>query len=443
MLKTRIYVLLLLLVVFGFALPVTAQSIPPNYVISISGGGELSEDRSEIIIRFDVSNNGGDATDLTTVRLVDLNDPAVLQNAPSAQLRPLKSDEIESLALAFPATLFPKGSRQPFRIEIISGSVRIKSLDLTLEIPAVISSDFIIISGSTVEIPALGVAVNLEDPMQLVLIVGGVAVAVILLVIFIIILRLLFRRPATFGTWQPPYANVPPMNPDTLAGRRQQWQQHAENHSLPVRCNEGMIQARKLLVGMDGKNLSGWRIIAVRLSQYDMYGRVARSQVLASGRLVKRLDRVAHKNQPADPERLFKQVRPVAKGLAGHFKKKISTRTAMLPIALDVRLQGAHGDVRIMFELYQCQQGQWQQIDHWEPEMTVLSKTIYDSFTYTIYGQTGGETLKEFRQRVQEDITRVLAEIVRSSPEAGGKIMPDTVTNTPPVQVASELKPVE
>src|SRR5690606_27560471 len=131
-------------------------------------------------------------------------------------------------------------------------------------------------------------------------------------------------------------------------------------------------------------------------------------QILAPGRIVKRLERLAHKNKPQDLQRREKQVRPLAKKLANQIKPRLNKRNAMLPIAFDVRFQGAHGEVRIVFELFQCRQGGWQQIDQWEPEMTVVSKTIYDSFTYTLYGQMGGENLKEFRQRLQQDLVRVL-----------------------------------
>jgi hypothetical protein len=176
---------------------------------------------------------------------------------------------------------------------------------------------------------------------------------------------------------------------------------------------------------MDGMNLSGWRIIAMRMSQYDMYGRVARSQILASQGVVKRLDRIARKSPYTEAERIRKQVRPLARALARQFKKKINQRNAMLPIALDIRMQGTHGEVRIVFELCQCQKTQWQVLDQWEPEMTVLSKAIHDSYTYTIFGQTAGETLREFRQRIDLDIARVLVELVTARPT--GFRTPDTI----------------
>jgi hypothetical protein len=429
----RIVISFIIVVVCVVGLPAAAlQTQPRDYVIECAAEGDVSDDGAEVILHCTVRNQGGDAADETIIRLIGAGDQQSQPNLSSATLPALKSGEQVQIDLSFPIDIYEPESRQPFDIQVISSGIVITSRSIVVQIPAESMGGLIAISPSIFEIPPLGIRVDLTDPVQVVMLVGFGGAALVLLLITLIILRLLFRRPPSFGTWQPPYANVPPMNPDTMAGRRQSWQQHAQNNALPPRCTPGAIQARKLLLGMDGKNMSGWRVIALRMSQYDMYGRVARSQILASKGVVKRLDRLAHKAQSLEHERMLKQVRPVAKKLANEFKKKVNSRNAMLPVALDLRFQGAHGDVRIVFELYQCQNEQWQRIDNWEPEMTVLSKTIYDSYTYTIYGQSGGETLKEYRQRLYEDLAWILAALVGS--RASDAPAPDTVTNAPPVQ---------
>jgi hypothetical protein len=267
-------------------------------------------------------------------------------------------------------------------------------------------------------------------------ILSALAVAMLLLALILwLIARMLFRRKPSFGNWQPPYATMPSMDPNSTYGRRQLWQQHAQNNALPLPCKDGSIQARKVLLGRDGYYLSGWKIKAARLTQYDMYGRVSRSQVLAPPGMVRRLNGIARRSATLERDRIERRVRPTANRLAKQFRKKVSKRSAMLPVALDVRLQGSHGEVRILFELYQCQRGQQQQIDAWEPEMIVVGKTIQESYTFTIAGQTG-ETFYEFRKRLKTDLTRVLADMLSVwIPGAA----PGTATITQPVQINYEV----
>jgi hypothetical protein len=254
-----------------------------------------------------------------------------------------------------------------------------------------------------------------------------------------LVLQVILPRPIekskAFTNWQPPYATMPPMDPNSVYGRRQAWQQHAQNNTLPSPCREGVVSARKVLLGMDGYYLSGWKVSGVRITQYDMYGRVARSQVLANPSQAARLNRIAQRASTWDPEKISRRVRPVARRMASQFRKKVSKRSAALAIALDTRLIGRHGEVRIVFELYQCQRSQLAQIDHWEPEMIVLGKAINESYTFTIYGQTGGETYNEFRRRLADDINRVLSEML-SSPLA--VTVDATVPRLDPVDVNRE-----
>jgi len=190
---------------------------------------------------------------------------------------------------------------------------------------------------------------------------------------------------------------------------------------------------------MDGSYLSGWEVKALRLTQYDLYGRVSRSQVLASRRMINKLDRLSRRADRLNNKQIARQVRPIAKRLAKQFKKNITKRSAMLAIALDLRLEGSHGEVRIMFELYDCPNGRMNRLDYWEPEMTVLGKTIHESYTYTIFGQYGGETYRQFRKRLPKDVEQMLAEFLQlMTPQ---QAQPPQPMPTPSTQPTIEAPP--
>src|SRR5262249_35733765 len=154
-----------------------------------------------------------------------------------------------------------------------------------------------------------------------------------------VILRLIFSRRQDFGGWQPSYANLLPADGNTLTGRRQQWQSVAQNSLLPSTATEGTVQIRKLPTGGNNQYLSGWHVVALRISQYDMYGRVNRSQIMASRGLTKRLEWVTRRYEKLSADQMARQLRPVARGLSREVRKKVSDRTAVLPLALDIRLR--------------------------------------------------------------------------------------------------------
>ena len=136
-------------------------------------------------------------------------------------------------------------------------------------------------SGSQINI--LGFSFDTNNPVHRTALIAISGALVILLLLLLVVVRLLFRRDPSFSIQLPPYANVPPMSPATDAGRRQGWQFHAQNDLLPPRpANEGSTHIRKILIGIDGEKLSNWEIAGLRLSQYDQYGRVTRSEVIKS-----------------------------------------------------------------------------------------------------------------------------------------------------------------
>jgi hypothetical protein len=246
------------------------------------------------------------------------------------------------------------------------------------------------------------------------------------------ILRLLFRRSPAFAHWQPPYATMPHIDPNSPAGQRQQWQQYAQNNLLPTPCQEGVVHARKVLLGMDGFFLSGWRVYALRMTQYDMYGRVAKSQVTATQGQIKRINRTARRLSTLDDTTIRRRMKPVANAMAKQFRKRVTKRSAMLPIAIDVQLQGTHGEVRIIFELHRCQYGRYQQLDSWEPEMIVTSKSIQEIYTYTIFGQSGGETYRDFRKRIADDLHDVFTELLQAQQTTNTDADSAVVQSPPP-----------
>ena len=135
-----------------------------------------------------------------------------------------------------------------------------------------------------------------------------------------------------------------------------------------------------------------WSIKAIRTVQYDMYGRISRTEVVMPSKIVKKLNKVAQRSQSYDNPKLRKAVQPIAKDIAKLASKPINKKSAMLPIALDFRFEGKHGEVRIVFELYQCRNHGWHLIDQWEPEMAIVRHKIIESSTYSLNVQLGGVT---------------------------------------------------
>jgi hypothetical protein len=415
----------IVMLVMLMLLPLRAQEteedeLPPDYRVS-NTSFNISEDGREIVVQFSVYNSGGTATEDATVQLVEVRDSS--QVLAETTLAPLEGNggNVVDAPIRFPITRYQPGESIALNVIVNleedpaplnnAGVVEVTIPDYDLEAvegeapddePADLESYF-----WWQDLPF-----DWSNSAHLALLIGVVAI-LMLLALFIKLFIGLFRRNPAFGNWQPPYATMPPLDPQSTYGRRQAWQQYAQNNVVPMPCRPNEIYARKVLLGMDGIYLSGWRVVSVRLTQYDMYGRVARSQVLATSGMVKRLTRAARRSSKITDNQLARRVRPVAKGMARQFKKRISKRSAMLPIALDVRLRGTHGEVRIMFELYECSRNYPQKIDFWEPEMTVVGRTIYETYTYTIYGQIGNESYRAFQKRLAGDLERVLVEMMR------------------------------
>lgn len=433
---------LLALLVLTYIYPAAAQDIPPDYAVR-SIRGRFADGNRQAVVEFEVQNLGGAAAIPATARLVVI---ATGQEVATATVPPLQAAEIHTVSMTFPAARFEPGSAQSLRVAVgideveAAGSQTIPnnyaqiSLTFPERIPAESTPEAA--PPETPETPGepaspldvLGI--DWDDPVQVAVAAGIAAALGLLLLLAFIILRLLFRRPPDYSSWQPTYGSLFPLDPSSTGGRRQQWQSFAQNGSLPPICADNSVHACKRLFGIDGAHLAGWRVTALRISQYDMYGRINRSQVIAPRRLARALDGAMRRGRALSGAKLERRLRPVAHGLVNKLNTRLNDRSAMLPVALDLRFQGRHGEVRILFELYQCQGGQWQLLDQWEPEMTISGKTINESYTYTFYGLRPGETVKTFRQRLQDDLVRTLAEMIR--PQVfSGDTTPNEVIATP------------
>ncbi|HEX2906989.1 MAG TPA: hypothetical protein VHO69_09030 [Phototrophicaceae bacterium] len=422
---------------------VTAQSEAPDYAIR-NLERQFSADSREAIIKFDVLNVGSDAAVAATAELVVLSTG---QKIATATVPPLRANGIYRVSLSFPVSQFSPGSTESMRAAVgvnevepeASLTIQNNFAQVSITFPQTLPAESTpettpapeATSGPLGFLPPLGL--DTSDPLQIVLVIGVGMAALVLLVIILIILRLLFRRSPDLSSWQPAYGSLFPLDSNSTPGRRHQWQTLAQNGSLPPLCNEGDVHACKRLFGIDGAYLMGWRVTGLRISQYDMYGRINRSQVVIPPKLARRLDGIVRRQSKLTSDQIEKRLRPVARGIISKLNSRLNNRSAMLPVALDLRFQGRHGDVRILFELYQCQFGQWHPLDQWEPEMIISGKTITESYTYTFYGQRPGETLKLYRQRLQDDLVRTLAEMIR--PQVFNT---DTTPNQVPPQVSTQ-----
>jgi hypothetical protein len=445
------------------ATPIAAQeTATPSPDYRIDGRVEYTGETGATIY-YTVHNDGAPASQVTIVELTSINGAQLAQSP----LRALASNDQEDGSIPFPIEQFPSDWYPPGitvnvllivdsdnRVETdpttrdnnFSRAIEVRipeSAPVTSPQPATIvptttptstpvaEEDETFLESLQREIDDF-FNIDTSDPTNALIAVGILASGTIVFLLFWVLFRVLFRRPPSFGNWQPPYATMPPLDPNSTYGRRQAWQQHASHNTVPIPCQPGQVKARKVLLGTDGRYLSGWSILAARLTQFDMYGRVSRSQVLGSKRSIKRMNGLAKNTGKFDERKLAKKVRPVAKSLSKQFRKKMSRRSAMLPSALDLRLRGTHGEVRILFELYDCRHNQPFLLDRWEPEMMVMSKMIYESYTCTIQGQRGGESYKDFRRRLPKDLEQILVDMFRVVMVAPEPTAPPTSPQDPP-----------
>jgi hypothetical protein len=369
-----------------------------------------------LVISFTLINNGPAMTSDETAHLFDDGGAELA----SKVIKPLGANQsLTGVELAVPVARFTLDTTQT--LCAVVGLQQLPPTNLRNQFSNV-GCLSVQISAKSLSTPVPGIlpdalsSIDLNDPATLAMVVGVAGVIVVLLWVLSVIFRMIFSRPLVLPAWQAPYVITPLVDPNSTNGRRQLWQQHAQSDTLPVPCLEGNYMVRKLLVGSSGVKLNGWRVTGLRISQYDRYGRVARSQTVLPKKPVRALNRAARKSPSLDWEHAVRAVRPVARAMTTALVKRMNLQNAILPVALDIRFVGLHGEVGIQFELYGCDGGTWREIDHWEPEMRVVNGSIDENFTYTVAGQYPQEPRKQFRQRLETDLTNLLAAMVQQPP---------------------------
>jgi hypothetical protein len=443
----------ILALLIGLPLLAWAQNIPDYSIRNIRH--KVTPDGRQVVVEFEVYNVGATTTEDATASLRVI---ATGQELATARVEPLRSQEIVTVALAFEVTAFPENEVVSLRAAVgvdeveAAGSQNIQNnfAQTSVTIPPYIPeatpeptpeptptntgnpvTDLINQINQQLE------QIDLSDPVQAVT-VGGIALACLVIgVIALLLIFVLSRRPPDPRVWQPPYANLMPQDPNTLAGRRQQWQTHAVNNLLPPYGSAGQYQVRKLLTGPDGQYLHTWRVAEARMHQYDAYGRVARSQVIVSNGAVRRLNGAIKARRKLDTARLQRRLRPVAAELVKRMRGKWNERNSVLPLVLDIRFEGRYGKAHIWFELVQYRGAQWEPVDRWEPEMPILGKIIHESFSTTAFGQRPGEDARAFRTRLQDDLAALLAELLTERPVTTPAPRPESPSTNPHMEAVT------
>jgi hypothetical protein len=445
----RLLIRALLAVMLVWAsLPLHAQEgiTTPRYRINIRGEGVID---CYIVAEEFIDNVGADSAQGAVVELRVSTPGFPTEVLDSVDLAPLTSGRGQTIRLQALLSRFAPGSRQTFEVRVlIDGQDAFSSTPRVFEqtIPPAAPECARLAVGlcaGDLSFPLMGQCFDLNNLSrdQIIFLSVVVLLTVVLLLILMRLMRALFRRVPQFGNHLPPYATVPPIDPYSVGGIRQGWQVQAQNNALLTPPTRQAAASLKLLLGADGQYLNGWKITAIRLSQYDQYGRVARTVSHAPLGLVRAVDRLAHNRRPMTVEQWEKRAAGLAKRLSSLALRRITKKSAVLPVALDIRFKGAHGEVTIVFELYQGDGAAWNLLDRWQPEMVVTGKAIYESFTYTLHGQGNGETLREFRRRLPLDMTPLLVElftplVLRRS----GASMPGQTQTTPAVPSSAEVK---
>ena len=403
---------LLIISIFMITMVASAQEERDYEIVALDY--EIIENNTVIRVDAVVRNNGTDAEDITelVVRVDDVEEPIF-----TGQIAPVLAGESITVNIIIPVDNLSPGSQQTLEIsagiddiETEGSTIAEDNID-TLVIDVPVTGISTVLFGRTDN----GVIIAGEEIPLMRFGLGVLASVAILMIfwVFSLVVRAIFSRPPRFGAWQPPYGVMPMYDQNTVEGRRWGWQQVAQNGLLLAPPTDGNIHPVKLLMSADGINLDNWKVTAMRLSQYDVYGRIARTQVIAEKKWVKRMNKVLKKRESLDEAKLQKMVRPITGAMVKQFTKKVNKKTAFLPIAFDMRWEGKHGDVRIIFELYQFSDRAWYRIDQWDPMMQVVSRSMQENYTFTIHGKENAEKMKDFRERLRDDLIWLLLESFR------------------------------
>lgn len=457
----------LLILIMLSAVAAAAQTRPRDYAISIDG---LSYRTDAAVLSFTVWNQGGDALGASEILVSEYQSGRVLTRE---TLPALAADESRPFELPLPLADLPadnvsiqiQAGIDEFELEgspIARNNIQlffIDRADAGLPSDSAGASD---LASPTPDydlfIPLLNLGLNFRaggfevngrsySGGDLLIFAGMTLAALFCLWLLSLILRLVFRRPPKFEPWQPPYAVNNWHDPNSALGRRQSWQFHAQSSAITAAGAPDQVTVIKRLLSQEGEILGGWTIKAIRSVQYDIYGRVSRTEVVMPRKINKQLNRIIRRAPALDSLALRKALAPLSKRLCKAALAAIEKQNRALPLALDMRLEGLPGEARILFELYQYRGDAWHLIDHWEPEMGQIGARIPEHFTFTLNGQLPGETYKEYQTRLRDDMTQLLAGMLHQQQNGGAADMqmaqPDEselVADTPqPVPNAGDL----
>jgi hypothetical protein len=288
-------VVLVVCVVFGESVAQQIQ-LPRDYAV-VNPIYEFSPDNSTFSIKFTVRNTGSATPDDSTIRIINLLDNSVMSQD---VLPPIGSGGNVTVNLVFITANYPEGQ---LPIEIQVGIDDYETADspiadnnivqISVPIPASSSAtnpDETPSTSSTFPLSLETLFVRGDEgvtiqgyylPYETVLFIGAtILVVMIALWVLSIIVRSLTRKDPDFNAWQPSYANMPIIDPNSTEGRRQAWQTHAQNSIILAAPTQGTLHAIKALMGTNGETFANWTITGIRISQYDNYGRVSRPKLL-------------------------------------------------------------------------------------------------------------------------------------------------------------------
>ena len=417
-----------------------------------------SADASAAIVSFTITNLGSDAREESQVTIAENRSGRIETTVP---LRALVAGESLPFTAELPLADFAAGDIF-MKVEVgidqyeVAGSaiarnnsqlfrINIDEARQAITVPTPESPRYdlwIPIFNLGVDFAADGLLIN-NSPIataQIVLVLALALLAVFLLWIIALILRLALRRPPAFDVWQAPYAVNSFFDPDSTQGRRQSWQFHAQNSAIQTPCVENQAIAIKRLVDREGNLLDSWTIKALRTLQYDVYGRISETETVLPLAIVKRLNDLARQKSDLDNQQLNKALQPIASRISKAALRPVEKQNRMLPLALEIRFDGAPGESRILFELFQCRNGAWHMLDQWEPELMSTGGGIQENYTYALNGMLPGETYREFKQRLPQDLVYVLGGMFyhhQTDAAADGASIPDPLaadeeTDAPP-----------
>ena len=401
-----------------------------------------SSDGATAIVTFTVTNQGSDAVEVSAITIADNESGRVVS---SVDLPALTAGEVYPFSDELTLDQFPEGDVF-LKVEVgidqyeLAGSPIALNNSQLFRINVAEAREAATVAGPSSSepipdydfvVPVLNIGIkNVEEGIQIndsvlsgTQILAGIlvlALGLVLLWFVSLILRLVLWRSPAFDVWQPPYAAGPYSDPESTQGRRQGWQYHAQNSVINAPCTANHLVVVKRLVNAQGLSLGSWTIKAIRSEQYDIYGRISHTEAIMPRKIVKQLNKIAGRSGEMDNQQLNKALQPIADRLSKAALRRIEKQNRSLPIALDIRFEGAAGEAHIVFELYQCRNAAWRLIDQWEPELGMTGSRIPELFTYSLNGMLPGENYREFKARIPHDLTVLLGGLLYHHQSATG-----------------------